>query len=148
LEVNIATQDTIFPYFCSDGKFNFNNMRIDKFLWALRYFKTRSIATEAVKKDKAKINNLVAKPSKEIFAGDHIIVRIDQVDYELEVLGIPESRVSAKLVDQFRKDVTPAEALAHKKQVEAAQKHYRQKGLGRPTKKERRSLESYKDEGE
>jgi ribosome-associated heat shock protein Hsp15 len=123
-------------------------MRIDKFLWTLRYFKTRSIATEAVKKEKAKVNTLPAKPSKEIFAGDHISIRINQVDYELEVLGIPESRVSAKLVDQFRKDVTPAEALAHKKQVEAAQKHYRQKGLGRPTKKERRSLESYKDNGE
>ena len=123
-------------------------MRIDKFLWALRYFKTRSIATEAVKKEKAKVNTLPAKPSKEIFAGDHISIRINQVDYELKVLGIPESRVSAKLVDQFRKDVTPAEALAHKNQVEAAQKHYRQKGLGRPTKKERRSLESYKDNGE
>ena len=65
-------------------------MRIDKLLWALRYFKTRSIATEAVKKEKAKVNTLLAKPSKEIFAGDHIIIRIDQVDYELEVLGIPE----------------------------------------------------------
>ncbi|MFM1807313.1 MAG: hypothetical protein RLZZ242_38 [Bacteroidota bacterium] len=148
MEVNIAAQDTIFHYFCFDGDSNFNSMRIDKFLWALRYFKTRSIATEAVKKEKAKVNSLVAKPSKEVFVGDHISIRIQQVNYELEVLALPESRVSAKLVDQFRKDTTLAEALAHKQQVEAAQKHYRQKGLGRPTKKERRSLTSYKEQGE
>lgn len=143
-----AAQDTIFPYFCSGNYVNFNSMRIDKFLWALRYFKTRTIASEAVKKERAKVNNQTVKPSKEVFAGDHISIRINQVDYQLDVLGIPDSRVSAKLVDQYRKDTTPAEALLHKHTVEAAQKHYRKKGLGRPTKKERRSIESFKEESE
>lgn len=106
------------------------------------------MASEAVKKEKAKVNNQIVKPSKEVFAGDHITIRINQVDYQLEVLGVPDSRVSAKLLDQYRKDTTPAEALLHKNTVEAAQKHYRKKGLGRPTKKERRSIESFKEESE
>jgi ribosome-associated heat shock protein Hsp15 len=106
------------------------------------------MASEAVKKERAMVNKQTVKPSKEVFVGDHIIIRFNQVDYQLEVLGLPDSRVSAKLVDQYRKDNTPAEALLNKNAVETAQKHYRKKGLGRPTKKERRSIESFKKESE
>ncbi|MBT8235659.1 MAG: RNA-binding S4 domain-containing protein [Bacteroidia bacterium] len=123
-------------------------MRIDKFLWCTRYFKTRNQATEATKKGHIQINGTAAKPAKEVQIGDHISVRINQVNYELEVLGIPKSRVGAKLVDELRKDCTPEEALAHREMMRLSKKHYRKKGEGRPTKKDRRDIEGYLDDTE
>ena len=86
-------------------------MRIDKYLWAVRYFKTRSLASEACKKGHVKINGQTAKPSKEIYINEKISVRIQQIDYTLEVLDIPKSRIGAKLLDIHRKDTTPKEAF-------------------------------------
>ncbi|NND16506.1 MAG: RNA-binding S4 domain-containing protein, partial [Eudoraea sp.] len=68
-------------------------MRIDKYLWCTRYFKTRNQATEATKKGHVKVNGTDSKPGREVHIGDHIAVRINQVTYELEVLEIPKSRV-------------------------------------------------------
>jgi ribosome-associated heat shock protein Hsp15 len=123
-------------------------MRIDKYLWCTRYFKTRNQATEAAKKGHINLNGVVAKPAREIKVGDHIAVRIKQITYELEVLEIPKSRVGAKLVDGLRKDCTSKEALAHREMMRLAKKHYRKKGEGRPTKKDRRDIEGYLDDTE
>ncbi|MCK0162127.1 RNA-binding S4 domain-containing protein [Allomuricauda sp. F6463D] len=123
-------------------------MRIDKYLWCVRYFKTRSIASNAVKKGHVKVNGSAVKPSRDVYPMDKIIVRKNQIDYQLTVLDIPESRVGAKLVDIYRKDTTPKEAFEHNELLQYAKKHYRKKGLGRPTKKDRRDLDDFIDESE
>lgn len=118
-------------------------MRIDKYLWAIRMFKTRSIATDACNKGHVKINKTNVKPSKEVYNGDEIVVRKNQINYELQVLDIPASRVGAKLVDLYRKDKTPKEAFEHNELLQFAKDYYRKKGTGRPTKKDRRDIEDY-----
>ena len=121
-------------------------MRLDKYLWAIRYFKTRNIATEACKKGHVKIRDSKVKPSKEIFIGDSMIVRKNQINYELLVLDIPSSRVGAKLVDLYRKDITPKEALENQELLKHSREYYHKKGAGRPTKKDRRDIEDYTDD--
>ena len=121
-------------------------MRIDKYLWCTRYFKTRSLATTACQKGQVRINDQVVKPSREVYPTDKVVVRRNQIDYQLEVLEIPESRVSAKLVNLYRQDTTPEEALKHNELLQHAKEHYRKKGTGRPTKKDRRDIEDYLDE--
>ncbi len=118
-------------------------MRVDKFLWCIRYFKTRSLATTACKKGQVKVNGESAKPSREVFRQDEIGVRKDQIDHQLVVLELPESRVGAKLVGLYRKDTTPKEAFEHAELVKMAKQHYRKGGTGRPTKKDRRDMEEY-----
>ncbi len=118
-------------------------MRIDKFLWSTRYFKTRNIATIACKKGQVRINGDVVKPSREVYPMDNVIVRKNQIDYQLTVLDVPESRVGAKLVDIYRKDTTPREAFETNELLKFAKDHYRKKGLGRPTKKDRRDIDEY-----
>ena len=118
-------------------------MRVDKYLWCLRYYKTRSIATRACKKGSITVNGSVVKPSREVYPGDEIGLRKDQVNLTLEVLDIPENRLGAKLVDMFRKDTTPKEAFANKELLQYAKDYYRKKGVGRPTKKDRRDLEDF-----
>ena len=121
-------------------------MRIDKYLWCTRYFKTRSIATEACKKGHIKMNGVNVKPSKDVFLGENIIIRKDQVNYQIEVLDIPNNRVSAKLVDLYRKDNTPAEAFHNSEFLKYSKDYYRKKGAGRPSKKDRRDIEEYTDD--
>lgn len=118
-------------------------MRIDKFLWSTRYFKTRNIATTACKKGHAKINGQTAKPGREVFPMDEVVVRKDQIDYKFTVLDIPESRVGAKLVDIYRKDTTPKEAFEHNELLQYSKAYYRKKGIGRPTKKDRREIDEF-----
>ena len=118
-------------------------MRIDKYLWCTRYYKTRSIATDAVKKGHITVNGQQAKPSRDVFAGDKITVRKDQINYALLVLDIPQNRVGPKLVDLYRKDETPAEAFKHLELLKLSKEHYRAKGQGRPTKKDRRDIDGY-----
>lgn len=77
---------------------------------------------------------------------DKISVRKNQIDYQLTVLDIPESRVGAKLVDLYRKDTTPKEAFEHDELLKFAKDHYRKKGTGRPTKKDRRDIDDYLEE--
>ncbi|RYJ40537.1 RNA-binding S4 domain-containing protein [Flavobacterium beibuense] len=121
-------------------------MRIDKYLWCIRYYKTRNIATEACKKGHITINGQAAKPSRDVFATDKITVRKDQINYKLTVLDIPPNRVGAKLVDIYRKDETPAEAFEHLELLKLSKDYYRAKGTGRPTKKDRRDLDDYSDD--
>lgn len=118
-------------------------MRIDKYLWCIRYFKTRNQGTEACKKGQIRLNNSIAKPSKEVFIGDEIQVRKQQINYTLKILDIPKSRLGAKLVNMYRQDTTPAEAFETLNMLKLTKDHYRKKGLGRPTKKDRRDLDDY-----
>lgn len=118
-------------------------MRIDKYLWCVRYYKTRSIATQACQKGHITVNGQAAKPSREVFPTDKVTVRRDQIKYMLTVLDIPQSRVGPKLVDIYRKDETPAEAFEHLELLKLSKEHYRATGTGRPTKKDRRDLDDY-----
>ena len=120
-------------------------MRIDQYLWAVRYFKSRSIATKACKKGQVRVNDQVVKPSREVFPMDKIILRKEQVNLTLDVLDIPKSRVGAKLVDLYRVNTTPKDAFKQNELQNLAQDYYRQKGEGRPTKKDRRDLDEYAD---
>jgi len=121
-------------------------MRIDKYLWSTRYFKTRNIASTTCKKGHVKVNAQVVKPSREVYPMDKIIVRKNQVNYELTVLDIPKSRVGAKLVDIYRKDTTPKTAFEHNELLKYSKDYYRKKGTGRPTKKDRREIDGYLEE--
>ena len=123
-------------------------MRVDKYLWCLRYFKTRSIATQACKKGAVRVNDDVVKPSRDVYPGDKITVRKNQIKYSMLVLDTQESRLGAKLVDIYRKDITPKEEFEKTELLKYSKDYYRKKGVGRPTKKDRRDLEQYTDSEE
>lgn len=118
-------------------------MRLDKLLWCVRYYKTRSIATEACKKNRIKVNGEVAKASREVVPSDVIEVRKYQTDYRFEILQIPKSRIGAKLVSLHIVDKTPKEELEKLELRKLSQDYYRERGEGRPTKKDRRDLDEF-----
>lgn len=121
-------------------------MRIDQYLWCLRYFKSRTLASNACKKGQVRINKQVVKPSREVIPTDKVEVRIRQINYEFSVLDIPKSRLGAKLVDIYRMDTTPKSAFEAQEIQGYSQEYYRQKGEGRPTKKDRRELDDYMED--
>ena len=121
-------------------------MRIDKYLWCVRYYKTRNIATTACKKGHIKVNGQVVKPSREVYATDIIELRKNQINFKLKVNDIPPNRVGAKLIDIYRTDTTPKEAFEAQELLKYSKDYYRKKGIGRPTKKDRRNIEDYLDE--
>jgi ribosome-associated heat shock protein Hsp15 len=121
-------------------------MRIDKYLWCIRYFKTRTIATTACKKGHVRINKEIAKPSREVYPQDLIELRKDQINYQLVVNDIPENRIGAKLVDIYRTDKTPKEQFEAQALLKLSKDYYRKKGVGRPTKKDRRDMDNFNDE--
>ena len=121
-------------------------MRIDQYLWCVRYFKSRSLASQACRKGAIKINNATVKPSREVLPLDRIEVRKEQIWYQMTVLDIPKSRVGAKLVDIYRQDTTPKTAFEQKEMQVLDAFQPREKGLGRPTKKDRRSMEGFLDD--
>jgi len=123
-------------------------MRVDKYLWSTRYFKTRSIATQACRKGAVRVNDVTVKPSREVYPGDNLTVRKDQVNYTLRVIEVPKSRVGPKLVDLYRVDTTSKEASQHKELLKYSKEYYRKRGMGRPTKKDRRDIEDFKKEEE
>ncbi len=103
------------------------------------------MATNSCKKGHVKSNGQVAKPGREVFPMDEIVLRKNQIEYQMTVLDIPPSRVGAKLVDIYRKDTTPASAFEHNELLQYSKEYYRKKGTGRPTKKDRREIEDYLD---
>ncbi len=123
-------------------------MRIDKFLWCVRYFKTRSIATTACKKGHIKVNGSTVKPSRDVYATDKIEVRKNQINYQLTVTDLPASRVGAKLVDIYRTETTPKEAFEAQELLKFSKDYYRKKGTGRPTKKDRRDIDGFYEDTE
>lgn len=123
-------------------------MRVDKYLWCVRHYKTRSLATVACKKGHVKVNGEVAKPSRDVYAQDKIDLRKDQINYALIVNDIPTNRVGAKLVDIYMTDTTPKEAFESRELLKLSKDYYRKKGTGRPTKKDRRDIEDFKEEND
>jgi len=147
ITIFLSAQDTILIYFCAEFNFDFGKyMRIDKYLWCVRYYKTRNMVTEACKKNHVTVNGQIAKPSKEVFPTDKITFRKDQITQIITVLDIPENRVGAKLVDVYRKNETPAEVYEHLELLKLSKEHYRKNGTGRPTKKDRRDIDDYGNE--
>ncbi|RMZ50256.1 RNA-binding S4 domain-containing protein [Flavobacteriaceae bacterium PRS1] len=123
-------------------------MRIDKYLWCVRYYKTRTLATIACKKGHVTVNNDTAKPSKEIFNTDKIGLRKNQINYQFTINNIPSSRVGAKLVQNYRTDFTLKEQFNVRELLKYSKDYYRKKGVGRPTKKDRRDIDDFNDENE
>lgn len=120
-------------------------MRIDKFLWCIRAFKTRSIAAAYCKAEKVWVNEELVKASRELKAGDVVKIRKGPVHFRYKVLAFPTSRVGAKLVPQYSEDVTDREELEKIERIRLQAAMDRPRGLGRPTKKDRRELEDFFD---
>lgn len=121
-------------------------VRIDKWLWAVRLFKTRSIAIDACKKGRITIKGIVIKPSRMVKIGDIIEVRRPPVTYSFEVLNLSENRMGAKLVPDFMKDVTTPSQLEILELSKISGFVDRARGTGRPTKKDRRELEQFTED--
>jgi len=118
-------------------------MRIDKFLWSIRFYKTRNIAAEEIKKNRVSIGENTVKSSKDVKEGDIIKIRKNQIDYKIKVLQIPKSRIGAKLVALHVADMTEKEQYELLKLRKMSQDYYRTKGEGRPTKKDRRDMDDF-----
>lgn len=119
--------------------------RIDKWLWATRVFKTRTIATEACKKGRISVNDVTVKPSRTIHVGDVIKVRKPPVTYSFEVLALTANRLGAKLVPDYLRNITPQSELDLLDIVKISGFIDRRKGLGRPTKRDGRRLNEFTD---
>lgn len=120
-----------------------NEVRIDKWLWAMRIFKTRTVATEACKKGRVYVGNVIAKPSRTIKIGDVINVRKPPVTYSFRVLALAQNRLGAKLVPEYMENITPKSELDLLEVVKISGFIDRRKGLGRPTKREGRELAQF-----
>ena len=122
-----------------------DEFRIDKWLWAVRIFKTRSQATEACRKGHVSINDLPVKASRVVHAGEVVKVRKSPIIRSYEVLNLAGKRMSAKLAVDFVKDVTPQEELEVLEMQKNMRWISRDRGTGRPTKKDRRELDDFFD---
>jgi ribosome-associated heat shock protein Hsp15 len=120
------------------------SQRIDKYLWAVRIFKTRSIAIDACNGGKIKLNGTNTKPSKELKTGDTIEFKRGVVQHTIEVVAFPKTRIPAKDVALFYKDLTPESEILKLQDMKYTKVERREKGLGRPTKKERRDIDRLK----
>ena len=116
------------------------SLRCDKYIWAVRLAKTRSIATELISKGKIKINGVSTKPSKEIKVGDMIFISKNAAVFSYKVIQLLDKRVGAKLVSEYLLDITSAEEIEKFRTYQIAQQSYRENGSCKPSKKERRYL--------
>ena len=126
-------------------------VRVDKYLWAMRIYKTRSIAADACKNGRITINGVQVKPSRTFKIGDKFSVRKGPITYSFEVLQLSENRLGAKLVPEYMRDCTDPKQLELLELARMAGNGMRDRGTGRPTKKDRRDIEvfmsdSYLDE--
>ena len=119
------------------------SVRIDKWLWMVRLYKTRSIATEACNAGKVKLNGDNVNPSRDVRVGEVYEVHIGSLHKTVEVVGAPKSRVGAPLVPQYCNDLTPQSEYDRMKTLKTQE--FRPHGLGRPTKRERRQLDFIKE---
>jgi ribosome-associated heat shock protein Hsp15 len=117
------------------------SLRVDKWLWCTRAYKTRSEAAEACKSGRVKVNGVEAKASRELKVGDTVSFRKPPVTYTFGGVGFPKSRVAAKLVKEFAEDQTPQEERDKLNVDRLTIFVQREKGAGRPTKKDRRQLD-------
>jgi len=122
-----------------------DSVRIDKWLWAVRIFKTRSLATEACKKGHVSVNGMPIKASRFIHVDEVVQVKKPPITRHFKVLGLSEKRMGARLVSDFLEDVTPAEEIELLEMQKYMGWSVRDKGTGRPTKKDRRELDDFFD---
>jgi ribosome-associated heat shock protein Hsp15 len=120
-----------------------SEVRIDKWLWAVRLFKTRSLAAEACKKGRVYVNGALIKPSRSVKVGDVVGVKRNPVLFSFKVLALAENRMGAKLVPGFMENVTTPDQLELYELGKVAAQLNRDRGTGRPTKKERRDLDDF-----
>jgi ribosome-associated heat shock protein Hsp15 len=118
-------------------------IRIDKWLWAVRLFKTRSLASDECRKGKVMISGISVKPSREISEGETIQLKRPPIIRSYKVIALTENRVSAKLVPEFMIETTPASELEILEMQKNMGFYHREPGAGRPTKKERRELDDF-----
>ena len=119
--------------------------RIDKWLWAVRIFKTREMATKACAGGKIKIDGTAVKASRNIVQNDVIQVRKGVVKYLCKIRTIAEKRMGAKLVTDFMENITSEEELCKQKSFQKQPIQTREKGEGRPTKRERRNMDKFRE---
>jgi len=122
-------------------------VRIDKYLWAIRLFKTRSMAITAIGGGKVKFEGVNVKPAKEVKIGETYTVQQEQVQRTIKVVALLERRISAKEVSNFIEDLTPAEAYNNIDRMKNTRFVFRERGLGRPTKKDRRDIDDWFEDG-
>ena len=118
-------------------------VRVDKFLWAMRIYKTRSIATDACKCGRVKMNGTEVKPSRSFHVGDVFSVRKGPITYTYRILQLASNRLGAKMVPEYLQDITPKEQLEILELARYAAQSGRDRGTGRPTKKDRRDIEQF-----
>ncbi len=123
-----------------------DSLRIDKWLWTVRLYKTRSLATEACKAGKIKLDGQNIKPARELKVGDEIVVSQNPLLKKVRVLGFPSQRLSAKLVPEYMEDHTAPEEYERIKLISETKVEFRPHGIGRPTKKYRRLIDKLKGE--
>ena len=122
-----------------------SDVRLDKYLWAVRVFKTRSDAADAIRNNRVLVNDAYAKPSREVKEGDIISVKKMPVTYSYKVLALVSSRQGAKNVPQYCLNITPQEELDKLTVPRETIFVFRERGTGRPTKKERREIDALMD---
>lgn len=122
-----------------------SEIRLDKYLWAVRVFKTRSDAADAIRNNRVLVNDAYAKPSREVKEGDIISVKKMPVTYRYKVLELVSSRQGAKNVPQYCLNITPQEELDKLTVPRETIFVFRERGTGRPTKKERREIDALMD---
>lgn len=122
------------------------NIRIDKWLWSVRLFKTRTDAAEACKKNRVLVNNMEVKPSRELKIGDIVTVKRPPIDYRYKVLGLIQNRQPAKNVPLYAENITPQEEIEAIKLMQTTSFVQRDRGSGRPTKRERREIDDFVDQ--
>jgi ribosome-associated heat shock protein Hsp15 len=120
-------------------------IRLDKFVWSVRLTKTRSIATELISKGKIRINGIDVKASKDVKVSDVIHVLKNSAVFTYKIKALIDKRVGPKLVIDYLEDITPLEEIEKFKLYVDSQSVYRQNGTGKPTKKDRRSLDDFLD---
>ena len=118
-------------------------VRVDKYLWAMRIYKTRSIATDACKCGRVKMNGVEVKPSRMFHVGDVFTVRKGPITYTYRILQLWGNRLGAKMVPEDLQDITPKEQLEMLELARYAAQSGRDRGTGRPTKKDRRDIEQF-----
>jgi ribosome-associated heat shock protein Hsp15 len=118
-------------------------VRVDKYLWAMRIYKTRSIATDACKCGRVKMNGVEVKPSRMFHVGDVFTVRKGPITYTYRILQLWGNRLGAKMVPEYLQDITPKEQLELLELARYAAQSGRDRGTGRPTKKDRRDIEQF-----
>ena len=123
-----------------------NEERIDKWLWCMRVFKTRTIATDACKKGRVTVKGAAAKPSRPVKVGEIIDVKKPPITYTFKVLAIPNGRLGAKLVPEYLENLTPQSQYDMLEMTKISGFVDRSKGLGRPTKRDGRELAKFREE--